>query len=271
MMPRILGILNVTPDSFSDGGQFEGVAAVDHAKRMIEEGADFVDVGGESTRPGSAPVPLEKELRRVMPVIEALTLLGIAVSVDTQKPEVARAALDAGVQVINDVNGLQDPAMFELIVERKPIVCVMHRQGTAATMQSNPQYDDVLGEVTLCLEEMAQKLNSEGVAKEKIWLDPGIGFGKNLIHNLSLLNGIDHLVRLGHPVMLGVSRKRCLGQVTGENDPMDREAATLACHVLAQSKGVQIFRTHDVKNAVRAARMAAAILNPSAATDRLNS
>ncbi len=271
MMPKILGILNVTPDSFSDGGQFEGVAAIEHAKRMVEEGAEFVDVGGESTRPGSMPVPLDEELRRVMPVIEALVALGIPLSVDTQKPEVARVALDAGVQVINDVNGLQNPAMFELIVERKPIVCVMHRQGNPATMQSDPTYHDVVGEVTLYLKEIAQRLIESRFDREKIWLDPGIGFGKNLTHNLLLLNGIEHLTNLGYPVMLGVSRKRCLGQVTGENHPMDREAATLACHVLAQAKGVQIFRTHDVKNAVRAARMAAAILNPSTAIDRLNS
>lgn len=245
MIPKILGVLNVTPDSFSDGGNhMDPAQALQRAHEMIREGADFIDVGGESTRPGSLSISLEEEMRRVEPVLRALK--GLPVSVDTQKPEIAEMALDLGALMVNDIGGLRDPSMLDLVVERAPIVCIMHMQGTPATMQLQPTYEDVVGEVSDTLLAMATQLTEMGLPKQKIWLDPGIGFGKTHSNNLDLIRGLDDLVEGGFPVLVGVSRKGFLGRLIDEDDPARRLPAALAAQCLAQQKGVHAIRTHDV-------------------------
>ncbi|MBL8059273.1 MAG: dihydropteroate synthase [Chthonomonas sp.] len=245
MIPKILGVLNVTPDSFSDGGQFlSPEAALAKAHQMIREGADLIDVGGESTRPGSLPIALEEERRRVEPVLRALK--DLPVSIDTQKPEIAEMALDLGAQMVNDVGGLRDPSMFQLIAERAPNVIVMHMQGRPATMQDNPMYVDVVRDVREELLGTARRLVEAGLPKQKIWLDPGIGFGKNFEHNIALLQHISDLAKSDFPVLIGVSRKGFLGRITGEEDPPSRLAAALAIQCFAQQQGIYAFRTHDV-------------------------
>lgn len=262
--PALMGILNVTPDSFSDGGQFESTAsAVDHALRMVDEGADLIDVGGESTRPGASAVSLSDELRRVMPVVEALASRGIVVSVDTSKSEVARAALAAGAQVVNDVTAFRDSLMASVCASAGCMVCLMHMQGEPRTMQATPQYGDVVEEVRSFLLSAARGAEAAGIARDRIWIDPGIGFGKTVAHNLTLLRRLDRFVDTGYPVLLGVSRKSFLGKVgmsEGQILPVgERLPATLAAQVIGQLAGVRIIRAHDVAEARRAIDLVSAI------------
>ncbi len=252
-----MGILNITPDSFSDGGlHFHTDAALSKGLQMMEEGADLIDVGGESTRPGASPVPIEEEIRRTIPVVEQLSKRGIPVSIDTMKPDVASAALESGAKVVNDVSGLRNPRMIELIEEKRPTVCVMHMQGEPRTMQENPSYVDVVAEVKEYLLGIASRLT---LPKEQIWLDPGIGFGKTVQQNLALLQSLDSLVETGYPVLIGVSRKGFIGKTLGDESPDDRLEGTLATQAWAQIKGAKILRAHDVKAAARAIKMIAAI------------
>lgn len=246
--PLLMGVLNVTPDSFSDGGQFlEPQAAVDHAWRLVAEGADILDIGGESTRPYAQPVPANEELRRLTPVLEALAgKLPIPISIDTYKAAVAREALAAGVEIINDVTALTgDPAMLPLAVETEAALCLMHMQGRPQTMQDDPQYEDVVGEVYAYLQSRRDAALAAGIPPERIALDPGIGFGKQLEHNLTLLQNARRLHGLGCPVLVGPSRKRFIGQLLG-NLEADRRWGTLGAVLALARQGVQILRVHDV-------------------------
>jgi dihydropteroate synthase len=243
-----MGVLNVTPDSFSDGGAYlDPVAAVAHARCMVAEGADLVDVGGESTRPGAEPVPVEEELRRVMPVIERLAAEGTApLSIDTSKAAVARAATDAGAVFVNDVTALRgDPEMVAVVAESGADVCLMHLRGEPRTMQEYPRYGEVVSEVKAFLEDRLGFAVTHGIAEDRIWLDPGIGFGKTLEHNLELLRRLDEIVALGRPVVVGVSRKRFIGALTGRAE-RERVAGGVAANVLAFERGAHMFRVHDV-------------------------
>jgi dihydropteroate synthase len=263
--PLLMGILNVTPDSFSDGGRYRNASdAVEAGKRMVDDGAEYVDVGGESTRPSSDPVSEEEELLRTIPVVEALAASGVRVSIDTMKPGVARVALAAGATIVNDVTALRDPEMRLICAEAKCTVCLMHMQGEPKTMQANPAYEDVVGEVRTFLLAAAARAKADGVVKENIWIDPGIGFGKKLEHNLAILRYLDAIVTTEYPVMIGVSRKSFLGRVGRGDGPTlpveERLAGTLAAQVLAQAAGARIIRTHDVKEARRAVEVAHLIL-----------
>jgi dihydropteroate synthase len=259
----LMGIVNVTPDSFSDGGAFEDpVAAVAHARRLISEGAAIVDVGGESTRPGAAPVAVGEELRRVLPVVEGVVGLGLPaqVSIDTMKLEVARAALDAGASYVNDVTAFRhDPRLAGLVADRGVDCCLMHMLNEPRTMQHEPRYDDVVSDVKAFLEERLAFALAAGVAEERIHLDPGIGFGKTLEHNLELLRRLDEIVAIGRPVVVGTSRKTFLGRITGR-DVTERVAGTVAANVLALERGAAIFRVHDVAASGDALAVAAATL-----------
>jgi dihydropteroate synthase len=258
---RIMGVLNVTPDSFSDGGEWFSFAdAVAHGRELAAQGAAILDVGGESTRPGAAPVPEEEELRRVVPVVEALA--GEAtLSVDTSKLAVARAAVDAGATFVNDVTAFRaDPAMAALVAERRCECCLMHMLGEPRTMQQDPRYDDVVDDVKAFLEQRAAFAVGEGIAEERIAVDPGIGFGKTLEHNLELLRRLDEIAALGFEVVIGTSRKSFLGRLTGREDPHERVAATLATTVLALERGATVFRVHDVAETADALKVAAATL-----------
>ena len=252
-----MGVVNVTPDSFSDGGVHAdpGVAA-DAARRMVAEGAALVDVGGESTRPGSDGVSLDEELRRVVPVLERLRG-EVPVSIDTAKAEVARRALELGAVLVNDVTAFRaDPALAGVAAERGAYVCLMHMQGEPRTMQRDPRYDDVVGEVAAFLEERLAFAVAEGVREDRICLDPGIGFGKTLDHNLELLRRLDAIVALGRPVLVGVSRKSSLKRIVGESDLL---AASVAAAVAAYERGASILRVHDVREHVEALAVANAI------------
>ncbi|MEQ2005484.1 MAG: dihydropteroate synthase [Limisphaerales bacterium] len=258
----VMGVLNVTPDSFSDGGKFFSVeAALERAGHMIREGADLLDVGGESTRPGATPVSAAEEIRRVVPVIKELALrLQVPISVDTQKPEVARAALLAGASIVNDIAANRsDDTMARVVTEFRAGYVAMHMQGTPQTMQQNPAYADVVREVDAFFAERLARLEKSGVRPEQVVLDPGIGFGKTLKHNLQLLGALPSFVRHGRPLLLGVSRKAFLGKLTGAESPAERLPGALACAALAVRDGVQILRVHDVRETVRAARVAEAI------------
>jgi dihydropteroate synthase len=260
---RVMGILNVTPDSFSDGGEWFGhEAAVARAGVMVVEGADLIDVGGESTRPGSAGVGLEEELRRVVPVVEALAGdLPATISVDTSKAAVAEAALDAGAAYVNDVTAFRaDPEMAGLVARARCECCLMHMLGEPRTMQDDPRYDDVVDDVRAFLQARAAFAVAEGVAPERIHVDPGIGFGKTAAHNLELLRRLDEIVALGFPVMIGTSRKGFLGRLTGRADPHERVAATVATSVMALERGATLFRVHDVAPTVDALKVTAATL-----------
>jgi dihydropteroate synthase len=247
-----MGILNVTPDSFSDGGQFlDASRAIAHGLKLREEGADIVDVGGESTRPGAAGVPLDEELKRVMPVIEALRREGVAVSIDTMKPEVMRAAIDAGCAVVNDVNAFRAPGAVEAVAASGVSLIAMHMQGTPATMQKEPHYDDVAAEVTGYLLARAEALASAGVARERIAIDPGFGFGKTLAHNKALFRALPRMAGLGYPLVVGVSRKKLIGDLTGRG-PGERAAGSVAAALLAAQNGASMVRVHDVKDTVDA-------------------
>lgn len=253
----VMGIVNVTPDSFSDGGKFlEPGRALEHALELEEQGAEIIDIGGESTRPRAVPVSETEELRRVLPVLKGLAgRLKVPISIDTMKPEVAKAALAAGASIVNDVAAArQDPAMWQLIAETGAGYVCMHAQGIPQTMQDNPVYGDVVQDVAAFLTERQQELTNCGVAAEQIILDPGIGFGKSFEHNVQLLGGLKVLTRLARPMLLGVSRKAFLGPESG------RLPAGLACACLAVEAGVRFIRTHDVAQTVQALRMTEAIL-----------
>ncbi len=244
--PLIMGIVNVTPDSFSDGGQFlDPAAAIEHAARLVEEGADILDIGGESTRPGAEPVSAEEELARVLPVLRAARDLPVPVSVDTLKPQVMRAVLDEGASMINDVNALRAPGALEAVRGSNCGLCLMHMQGEPRTMQAAPRYDDVLAEVKAFLAQHIAACEAAGVARERLVIDPGFGFGKSGQHNLALLRGLSALRDLGIPVLAGLSRKSTLGTITGRGSE-DRLAASLAAALLAVERGAAIVRVHDV-------------------------
>lgn len=259
--PSVMGVLNVTPDSFSDGGRYlEVEAAAERGAELMRQGADIVDVGGESTRPGADPVSVEEELNRVLPVVERLAAQGVPVSIDTSKPEVARQCLEAGARVVNDVTGLRDPRMVEVCAEHSCTVCLMHMLGEPRTMQQSPHYDDVVADVLAALLRLAKAAAAGGVSAEKIWIDPGIGFGKTLDHNLALLRSLGRFVESGYPVLVGVSRKSFIGKLLDGVDADHRMIGSIAAQVLAQAAGAKIIRTHDVAESVQAARTAGAIL-----------
>ncbi len=265
--PALFGILNVTPDSFSDGGDFlDPEAAARQAELLIDEGAHVVDVGGESTRPGSDPVSEEEELRRVVPVVRKILEARpeTVVSVDTYRARTAEAALDAGARVVNDVTALRgDPRMAALVADAGCPIVLMHMLGEPKTMQREPRYDDVTREVRGFLEERAGYANAAGVEEEDIILDPGIGFGKTLEHNLTLLARLDEIVALGFPVLLGASRKRFLGSITGAAEAKDRLFGTVATTVLGYERGATLFRVHDVRANREALAAAEAVLAAS--------
>ena len=258
--PQVMGILNITPDSFSDGGVFFApAAALGHAQEMVAEGAAIIDVGGESTRPGAAPVPLQEELRRVIPVIEALCdTLTVPVSIDTRHPAVMQAAVAAGAGMINDVNALQAPGAVDMAAMLGVPVCLMHMQGVPRSMQENPEYGDVVTEVRQFLGDRATACLAAGMTRERILLDPGFGFGKTTRHNLLLLRHLDRLVAEGYPVLVGLSRKSLIGNVLGL--PVDeRLYPGLALAVLAVWQGAAIVRTHDVRATREAVAMCHAV------------
>jgi dihydropteroate synthase len=257
--PAVMGVVNVTPDSFSDGGEFADTdAAVRHALQLIEEGAAIIDVGGESTRPGAAAVSIDAELGRVIPVLAQLrSRTDVVLSVDTSKPEVMRAAAAAGADLINDVRGLREAGALEAAAETGAAVCLMHMQGDPRTMQSHPRYDDVVTEVHDFLSDRAQACVAAGVARERIAIDPGFGFGKTLEHNLALLRGLPRLTSLSFPVLVGLSRKSMLQAITGR--PVgSRLAGSLALATLAVANGASIVRAHDVSATVDALRVVSA-------------
>jgi dihydropteroate synthase len=255
----LMGVVNVTPDSFSDGGLYlDADAAVAHGRALAAEGASILDIGGESTRPGAAPVSAEEELRRVVPVIKRLTATGAMLSIDTSKASVARAALDAGAAMVNDVTAFRgDPGMAAVVAGAGVDCCLMHMLGDPRTMQDDPRYDDVVSEVKAFLEERMAFAVVAGVAEERIMLDPGIGFGKTIDHNLELLRRLDELVAIGRPIVIGTSRKSFLGRITGRPAP-DRLPGTIATNVLAYLHGARVFRVHDVAPVYDALRVTAA-------------
>ena len=256
-----MGVVNTTPDSFSDGGlYFDSEGAVAHGLQLWEEGADIVDVGGASTRPGAEDVSESEEVDRTTGVVESLVTQGVVVSIDTFRPNVAAAAIAAGAEAVNDVTALADPAMAQVVAESGAGVVLMHMQGEPRTMQDAPHYDDVVSEVAEFLVERAEFAESSGIDPARISVDPGIGFGKSFEHNLDLLSGLDRLVEIGKPVLLGTSRKRFLGQILGEDDPLQRDIATSATLSLAISQGVSVLRVHNVAMALQTARVADAIV-----------
>jgi dihydropteroate synthase len=264
--PVVVGILNVTPDSFSDGGNFlDPEVAAEHATTMLDVGAAIIDVGGESTRPGSDPVSRQEEVRRVVPVIEGLLAARpeAVISVDTYRSETAVAALEAGAHIVNDVTALRgDPSMASVVADARCPVILMHMQGEPRTMQREPHYRDVVSEVTDFLESRAEHAVRAGVRPENIIVDPGIGFGKTLQHNLALLRNLEALVELGFPVLVGASRKRFIGSITGVEEASERVFGTVATTVLAYEKGATLFRVHDVRANREALAVAEALLGP---------
>ena len=248
----VMGVLNVTPDSFSDGGEFfDPDKAVEHGMQMAADGAAIIDIGGESTRPGSDSVSVDQQIQRVVPVIEALSKkTDVPVSIDTYKFEVAKAAVEAGAAIMNDITALSDERMGELAAERQLPVVLMHMQGTPATMQNEPKYDDIVGEVLGFLLDRAKRAEKLGVSKDMIFIDPGIGFGKTTGHNLLLLRNINRFVAAGYRVLVGTSRKRFIGQITGKENPAERIFGTAATVALCAAAGVSIVRVHDVAEMV---------------------
>jgi dihydropteroate synthase len=261
--PLVMGILNVTPDSFSDGGEFfDADRAVKHGLRMAAEGAAIIDIGGESTRPGSEAVPPAEQINRVVPVIKALReKVDVPISIDTKDAAVAQAALDAGASIINDITALSDERMAELAGERGVPVILMHTQGTPATMQAEPKYADVVAEVLEYLLARATRAEEFGIAKERIFIDPGIGFGKTLNHNLTLLRNMDKFVASGYRVLVGTSRKSFIGKITGQEKPADRIFGTAATVALCAAAGVSILRVHDVAQMLDVIKVTEAIKN----------
>jgi dihydropteroate synthase len=255
--PLVMGVLNVTPDSFSDGGRFlDPSTALHHAQRMIADGADLVDVGGESTRPGALPTPEREELERIIPLIEKIALQGIPVSADTRKPAVMRAAIAAGASMINDVSALRAPGAPDVVASADvPVaVCVMHMQGEPATMQQSALYGDVVYEVKAFLAERAAACEAAGIARDRIVIDPGFGFGKTVEHNLTLLRRLPEIVALGYPVMVGLSRKSTIGALTGR-DAGERTAGSVAAALAAVARGAAIVRVHDVRETIDALKV----------------
>ncbi len=262
---QIMGILNTTPDSFSDGGRFlDPQVAVERALQMAEEGAHIIDIGGESTRPGSSPVPLEEEIKRVVPVIEQLAKkLSIPISIDSSKAEVAKRALDAGADIVNDISGLRaDDQMADVVANAGCPIILMHMKGTPSDMQQNPVYGSLIDEILSSLEESIDIALEAGIDAEKIIIDPGIGFGKTLSDNLQIINRADEFKVLGKPLLIGPSRKSFIGEILGGKEE-DRMEGTLAACILSMARGVHIIRVHDVKEAVRAAKISDAILKSS--------
>jgi dihydropteroate synthase len=256
-----MGVVNVTPDSFSDGGLFrDPVVAVEHARKLVAEGADVLDVGGESTRPGSEGVSVADELDRVRPVLEGLSEVAAEISIDTTKRAVAEAALDRGASIVNDVSALRsDPELAALCAERECGVVLMHMLGGPRTMQDDPRYDDVVVEVKAFLADRIEYAMAAGVAEQRIWVDPGIGFGKTLEHNLELLRRLGEIRSLGRPICVGTSRKSFIGKVTGR-DAHDRLGGTIASNVLALANGAEVFRVHDVREVREALAVAEVLL-----------
>ena len=245
--PLLMGIVNVTPDSFSDGGKFTNASrAIEHAERLIDAGADIIDIGGESTRPGAPLTSSDEELARVLPVLAGIIDAGVPVSIDTQKTAVMRAAIDAGASMINDVNALQAEGALALCAASRVAVCLMHRQGTAADMQDDPYYDDVVVEVSAYLAARAAASSAAGIGSDRIVIDPGFGFGKTVAHNFILLRDLQSFCSLGYPVLAGLSRKSSLGAVTSRVVE-DRLAGSLAAALLAAQNGATILRVHDVR------------------------
>jgi dihydropteroate synthase len=261
MKTRLMGVVNVTPDSFSDGGLFlEPEAAIAHGVQLARDGADILDVGGESTRPGAAEVPVEEEIARTEPVVSDLAGLGHTISIDTSKLGVAESALAAGATIVNDVTALRgDPEIGALCAECDAGLVLMHMQGTPRTMQDAPRYDDVVEDVRAFLAERLEAALAAGVAEDRIWLDPGIGFGKALEHNLELLRRLGELRALGRPLVVGTSRKSFIGKVDG-SDAAERIGGTIASSVLAAAEGADVLRVHDVAEVAQAVAMATAIL-----------
>jgi dihydropteroate synthase len=260
----VMGVVNVTPDSFSDGGQWlDADTAVAHALELASQGAKILDVGGESTRPGAEPVGVDEELRRVIPVISGIAAsrpAGVRISIDTAKAEVAAAALEAGADIINDVTAFTgEPEMKAVAAASDCDVCLMHMQGEPRTMQANPSYRDVVEDVCSYLQVQVEGLVEAGIEASRIWLDPGIGFGKTVAHNLELLNRLDEVVALGHPVLLGTSRKSFIGKISGAGVD-DRLPGSLASIVLGLERGATIFRVHDVAETVQALEITSAAL-----------
>ena len=255
-----MGILNVTPDSFSDGGRFDQLDnALRHALQMEKEGASVIDIGGESTRPGAIPVPLEEEMHRVIPIIEKIRANSdVAISIDTSKPEIMQAAIEAGASMVNDVNALQAEGAIELCAALDVAVCLMHKQGTPRTMQDKPQYGDVVDEVKRYLQQRARQCIEAGVSKRKIVVDPGFGFGKTLENNLSLLKEMQQFCSLEYPVLVGVSRKSMFGMLLGR-EVDQRLIGSVSAVVLAYQKGARFFRVHDVAETCDALKLCEAV------------
>jgi dihydropteroate synthase len=259
--PVVMGVVNVTPDSFSDGGAWlDPDAAIAHGRELVAQGAAILDVGGESTRPGADPVGASEELRRVLPVVAGLADAGARLSIDTSKARVAAAALDAGASIVNDVTALRgDPQMAALVAERGCDCCLVHMLGEPRTMQRAPAYEDVVADVKAFLAARLSFAVRRGIAEERLWLDPGIGFGKTVDHNLELLRRLGELLELGRPIVVGTSRKAFLGTITGRG-PHERVPGTIATNVLALAHGASVFRVHDVAEARDALAVAAATL-----------
>lgn len=254
--PLVMGILNVTPDSFSDGGRYQALdSALSHAEQMIAEGVDIIDIGGESTRPGSQPASLDEELRRVMPALYALRDCGKPISIDTCKPEVMRVALDAGADMINDINGFRAPGALTAVNHGESALCIMHMLDTPQTMQIAPHYDDVVAEVSAFLGERAEAAEAAGIDRERLCIDPGFGFGKTVAHNLALLRATGAMRdTLGLPILAGLSRKSTIGAITGK--PVEkRMAGSVAAALAAVARGASIVRVHDVAETVDALRV----------------
>jgi dihydropteroate synthase len=253
--PLVMGIVNVTPDSFSDGGlHLQRDAALAHAHQLIAEGADILDIGGESTRPGAQPVSIQEELDRVLPIIEALHGSPLAISVDTSKPEVMQAAIVAGAQMVNDINALQDATAMQAVSSSNVAVCLMHKQGNPQNMQAQPHYQNVVAEVSTFLSGRIAAAEAAGIHRERIVIDPGFGFGKTLAHNLALLRELKKLTELGVPILTGLSRKSMLGTLTGQ-DITQRQPASLAAALIAVQRGATIVRVHDVRATVEALKI----------------
>ena len=261
VQPRVMGVLNHTPDSFSDGGRFTGFdAAFVQIEKMVKEGADIVDVGGESTRPGAADVSLQEELERVLPLIERVhARLDVPVSIDTSKPEVMRAAVAAGAVMINDVYALRRPGALETAAGCGAALCLMHMQGEPRTMQENPHYGDVTMEVKAFLEDRAGAAIAAGLPRDRIVLDPGFGFGKDLGHNLALLRRLPELAALGYPILVGLSRKSMIGTLLGGKPMEERLQGSVAAAMIAVQNGASIVRVHDVAPTIEALKIASAV------------
>ncbi|HBA09551.1 MAG TPA: dihydropteroate synthase [Methylotenera mobilis] len=259
--PHVMGIVNVTPDSFSDGGKYSSTdLAVEHGLALIAEGADILDIGGESTRPGAPPVSLDEELRRVMPVIEALAAVStVPLSIDTYKPEVMRSAIAAGIDIVNDVRALQEDGAVEIVANSDVGVCLMHMQGMPQTMQLAPSYQDVVSEVVHFLSDRMHVVTSAGIAIDRIVLDPGFGFGKTTAHNIALIQHLTEIDAIGRPLLVGLSRKSVLGKIAG-GDEQQRLHAGLAASVISAMKGAKIVRVHDVKATVDALKIVTAVM-----------